>query len=100
MLVPRSSRYHQLPQLVASLLTFMFQNNLVLENCMSRGAKNQAYGSIIASGRNAATLHYVHNNQRYTGRQNVLIDAGCEYDTYASVCTILPLPLILIISSM
>ncbi|KAJ6263162.1 hypothetical protein Dda_1723 [Drechslerella dactyloides] len=60
---------------------------LFVENCMKRGARRQAYDSIIASGSNAATLHYIHNNQSLAGKLNILIDAGCEFDSYASDIT-------------
>ncbi|KAI0554112.1 peptidase M24, structural domain-containing protein [Xylaria curta] len=56
-------------------------------NCMREGAKKQAYPSIVASGRSAATLHYVHNNKELAGKDLLLLDAGCEWDTYASDIT-------------
>ena len=58
-----------------------------LSECVARGAPNQAYGSIVASGRAAATLHYVKNNQPLEGKLNLLLDAGCEWDCYASDIT-------------
>ncbi|EWC44474.1 putative Xaa-Pro aminopeptidase [Drechslerella stenobrocha 248] len=60
---------------------------LFLENCIKRGARRQAYESIIAAGKNAATLHYIHNNQPLEGKLNILIDGGCEFNTYASDIT-------------
>ncbi|KAI1739670.1 peptidase M24, structural domain-containing protein [Xylaria scruposa] len=56
-------------------------------NCMRQGAKKQAYPSIVASGRSAATLHYVHNNKELAGKDLLLLDAGSEWDTYASDIT-------------
>ena len=55
-----------------------------LGSCIANGARNQSYHSIVASGRSAATLHYVHNNQPMEGKLNVLLDAGAEWDCYAS----------------
>ena len=55
-----------------------------LEKCVSHGATEQAYHPIIAGGRAAATLHYVANNAPLKGKQNVLLDAGAEWDNYAS----------------
>lgn len=55
--------------------------------CISLGAKNVAYDVIAASGPAAATLHYVRNDQPLAGKQNVLFDAGCELDCYASDIT-------------
>jgi Xaa-Pro aminopeptidase len=53
----------------------------------SRGAAGPSYPSIIASGPNAAILHYIHNDRRMEGGELLLIDAGCEYDFYASDVT-------------
>lgn len=58
-----------------------------LGNCIADGARNQAYDSIVASGRSAATLHYVKNNEPLEGKLNLLLDAGCEWDCYASDIT-------------
>lgn len=58
-----------------------------LSNCVSKGAKNMAYDVISASGRAAATLHYVRNDQPLAGKLNLLLDAGCELDCYASDIT-------------
>ncbi|KXJ94893.1 xaa-Pro dipeptidase [Microdochium bolleyi] len=55
--------------------------------CMSRGAKEQAYPCIVASGRDAATLHYVHNNKPLAGKELLLLDAGAEWQCYASDIT-------------
>ncbi|KAF3195761.1 hypothetical protein TWF225_000146 [Orbilia oligospora] len=74
--------------LMKAAKTCKFEHELegiFLENCIRRGARRQAYDSIIASGTNAATLHYIHNNQAFSDRLNILIDGGCEYDLYASV---------------
>lgn len=51
------------------------------------GAKMPAYGSIVASGRNACILHYRENDQLLKDGDLVLIDAGCEIDCYASDIT-------------
>ncbi|MDY7562316.1 Xaa-Pro aminopeptidase [Pseudomonas sp. 10B1] len=51
------------------------------------GAKMSAYGSIVASGRNACILHYQENDAVLKDGDLVLIDAGCEIDCYASDIT-------------
>jgi Xaa-Pro dipeptidase len=56
-------------------------------SCVSAGAKKQAYEIIAGSGENASILHYVANNQPLKGRQLVCLDAGCEWDCYASDVT-------------
>ena len=58
-----------------------------IATCISSGAKHQAYHGIFGSGENAATLHYQHNNQPLSGRKNVLVDAGAEWDCYCSDVT-------------
>ncbi|UNI19347.1 Xaa-Pro dipeptidase [Purpureocillium takamizusanense] len=58
-----------------------------LERCVAHGAKEMAYHPILAGGKAAATLHYVDNNAPLDGKQNVLIDAGAEWDNYASDIT-------------
>jgi Xaa-Pro aminopeptidase len=51
------------------------------------GAQFPAYTPIVASGANACILHYNANNARTKDGDLVLIDAGCEYDSYASDIT-------------
>lgn len=58
-----------------------------IAHCTARGARDLAYDLIAASGTAAATLHYVRNDQPLTGKLNVLLDAGCELDCYASDIT-------------
>lgn len=51
------------------------------------GCNAPAYNSIVAGGDNACILHYVDNNQSLADGDLVLIDAGCEYEYYASDIT-------------
>ena len=53
----------------------------------ARGAAGPSYPSIIASGPNAATLHYINNDREMRTGELLLIDAGCEYGFYASDVT-------------
>lgn len=46
-----------------------------------------AYNSIVGGGANACILHYVENDQVLKEGDLVLIDAACEYETYASDIT-------------
>lgn len=48
------------------------------------GAKQQSYEIIAGSGENASTLHYVANNESLKGRQLVCLDAGADWECYAS----------------
>lgn len=48
------------------------------------GLMQDAYNGIFASGKNSAILHYVENNRRIKDGDLFLIDAGFEYNGYAS----------------
>lgn len=59
-----------------------------LEYCFARnGARFPAYPSIVGGGSNACTLHYTRNSDQLKSGDLVLIDAGCEYEHYASDVT-------------
>ncbi len=64
-------------QLEAELLYQFFQ----------QGGRTTAYPSIVASGENACILHYTDNSAVLKSGDLVLIDAGCEYQSYASDVT-------------
>jgi Xaa-Pro aminopeptidase len=51
------------------------------------GAQSPAYPSIVASGPNACVLHYRENNRQIQPSDLLLIDAGCEFQGYASDIT-------------
>lgn len=51
------------------------------------GSERPAYESIVGSGPNATILHYRAGNRSLNDGELVLIDAGCEYDYYASDIT-------------
>lgn len=51
------------------------------------GCTAPAYTSIVAGGANACILHYNENNQRLQAGELLLIDAGCEFEYYASDIT-------------
>ncbi|MDQ1923906.1 Xaa-Pro aminopeptidase [Massilia pseudoviolaceinigra] len=51
------------------------------------GAQYPAYTPIVASGANACVLHYNANNTQTRDGDLVLIDAGCELDSYAADIT-------------
>lgn len=55
--------------------------------CIANHAREQAYAPIAGSGPNAAELHYGKNNQDFGERQMMVLDAGCEYECYASDVT-------------
>jgi len=51
------------------------------------GCRAPAYTSIVAGGANACILHYNENNMVLNNGDLLLIDAGCEYEYYASDIT-------------
>ena len=54
---------------------------------MRAGSRRAAYPSIVAGGANACVLHYVENRDTLRDGDLLLIDAGAEYDYYASDIT-------------
>ena len=59
----------------------------LLHEFRRQGAQAPAYNSIVAAGANSCVLHYNANNARMKDGDLVLIDAGCEFDSYASDVT-------------
>jgi Xaa-Pro aminopeptidase len=59
----------------------------LLHEFRRNGAQYPAYTPIVASGANACVLHYVANNAQCRDGELVLIDAGCELDSYAADIT-------------
>lgn len=59
----------------------------LLHEFRRHGAQSPAYTSIVAGGANACVLHYVANNATLKDGDLLLIDAGCEFDGYASDIT-------------
>jgi Xaa-Pro aminopeptidase len=51
------------------------------------GASMLAYPPVVASGKNATTIHYINNTQIVRDGDMVLLDAGCEYAHYSSDIT-------------
>lgn len=53
----------------------------------SGGGTGAAYTNIVAGGANACILHYVENDRPLVDGDLCLIDAGCEFDYYATDVT-------------
>jgi Xaa-Pro aminopeptidase len=65
-----------------------YQVESLMESYMrDQGASGVAYNSIIGGGHNATILHYVENNMPLNDGDLILIDAGAEYQGYASDIT-------------
>jgi Xaa-Pro aminopeptidase len=65
---------------------YEIEAELIHEFCR-HGARAPAYGSIVAAGANACVLHYRENTAELRKGELMLIDAGCELDSYASDIT-------------
>ncbi|KAJ6612152.1 peptidase M24 [Mycena sp. CBHHK59/15] len=55
--------------------------------CSLAGSQRPAYVPVVASGANALIIHYTSNNHLIRENELLLIDAGCEYNGYASDIT-------------
>jgi Xaa-Pro aminopeptidase len=63
---------------IEALIEFIFRRN---------GAAAPAYTSIVGSGPNATVLHYINNDATLGDGDLLLVDAGAEYQGYASDIT-------------
>ena len=59
----------------------------IVHSFLSQRATGEAYGSIIASGDRARTLHYVENNQECKEGEMILMDFGAGYGNYCADLT-------------
>ncbi|NQZ02277.1 MAG: aminopeptidase P family protein [Bdellovibrionales bacterium] len=62
-------------------------HGLFIHEVMKRGCGREGYGTIVAGGANACTLHYVFNDQPLNEGEMVLVDAGGEYQYYSADIT-------------
>jgi Xaa-Pro aminopeptidase len=67
-------------------MEYEIEAELVHEFLRNR-ARGEAYGSIIASGDRARTLHYIFNNNECKDGELVLMDFGAAYGGYAADLT-------------
>lgn len=58
-----------------------------VHECMFNGCRDLAYPSIVGGGKNGCILHYTENNSALKDGDLVLVDAGGEYQGYASDIT-------------
>jgi Xaa-Pro aminopeptidase len=74
----RSARPGMREYEIDALIEYVFRRN---------GAAAPAYNSIVGSGANATILHYVDNDAELRDGDLLLIDAGAEYEGFASDIT-------------
>ncbi len=70
------------PQMTERTLHGVFTHSF-----MNQNAKRESYTGIFASGKNALTLHYIDNDQVCQDGELILVDAGAEWNYYASDIT-------------
>ena len=66
---------------------FEYNLNAVFLHSITNQNSHISYLPIVGGGVNACILHYINNNQKLKNGDLVLIDAGAEYDYYASDIT-------------
>lgn len=62
-------------------------HGIFIREIMAQGASREGYGTIVASGNNATTLHYVFNDDECADGDLILIDGGGEYKYYTGDIT-------------
>jgi Xaa-Pro aminopeptidase len=83
-----SAAAHRLAMQTARPGATEYEVEAVLQHEFRRsGAQAPAYTPIVAGGANACVLHYVENDAVLADGDLLLIDAGCEFDGYASDIT-------------
>ena len=56
----------------------------IVHEFMRNRSRGPAYGSIVASGKNACVLHYTTNDNQCQDSEVILLDFGAEYANYAA----------------
>lgn len=59
----------------------------ILHEFQMSGARFPAYNTIVGGGKNGCILHYIENSAPLKNGDLVLIDAGCELESYAADIT-------------
>ena len=66
---------------------YEYELEAILYNHFKSNGCDWSYPAIVAAGDNANILHYTRNNSKVGQGDLILIDAGCEYNYYASDIT-------------
>lgn len=79
--------FHRLLQFIKpGVMEYEIEAEIMHEFLRNR-AKGEAYGSILASGDRARTLHYISNNEEVKNGELILMDFGASYGGYAADLT-------------
>ena len=83
-----TKKAHHKAMKISKKLKYEYELQAQIEYIFKKnGAYSDAYTSIVACGNAANTLHYINNDQKLVAGELILIDAGCEYEYYASDIT-------------
>jgi len=83
-----TEKAHHKAMKISKKLQYEYQLQANIEYIFKKnGAYSDAYTSIVACGNSANTLHYINNDKKLIQGDLILIDAGCEYEYYASDIT-------------
>ncbi|ADN08680.1 aminopeptidase P N-terminal domain-containing protein [Sulfurimonas autotrophica] len=83
-----TKKAHNKAMKISKKLQYEYQLQANIEYIFKKnGAYSDAYTSIVACGNSANTLHYINNDKKLIQGELILIDAGCEYEYYASDIT-------------
>ncbi len=78
---------HVLAMQYVSPNMFEYELQSIFDAHFVKNNATHAYTPIVAGGKNACVLHYIENNKPLKDGDLVLIDAGCEFENYASDIT-------------
>ncbi len=80
------SHKHMMRYCRPGLMEYQIEAELI-RHFIAQGARHPAYPCIVGSGDNSCTLHYTHNDGELKDGDLLLVDAGAEYQGYASDIT-------------
>ena len=78
---------HQQAMRICRPQLYEYEINAEITKVFNYHNARTAYPSIVAAGANAGVLHYTKNQSRLKANDLLLIDAGAEYEMYASDIT-------------
>ena len=79
---------HHKAMFLSKKVNYEYELQAEIEYVFKKNAAfSDAYTSIVACANSANTLHYISNNKALVNGELILIDAGCEYNYYASDIT-------------
>ncbi|MEM1008155.1 MAG: aminopeptidase P N-terminal domain-containing protein, partial [Myxococcota bacterium] len=79
---------HRAAMVMAQPGCYEYELEALLHYCYRRqGCEGWSYQTIVGTGENATILHYTENDARCEDGELILIDAGCEWNHYASDIT-------------